>query len=78
MISIIVERMVEITTSEALMLGIMEDCKKHEKLFLTLRIISIVAKQYNFLDKVCSSYGPLAYLSDIFISGKNVVISAEI
>ena len=27
--------------------------------------------------KVRSSYGPLAYFSDIFISGKNVVISAE-
>ena len=26
--------------------------------------------------KVLSSYGPLAYFSDIFISGKNVVISA--
>ena len=27
--------------------------------------------------KVCSSYGPLAYFDDDFISGKNVVISAE-
>ena len=27
--------------------------------------------------KVRSSYGPLAYFSDIFISGKNVAISAE-
>ena len=27
--------------------------------------------------KVRSSYGPFAYFSDIFISGKNVVISAE-
>ena len=27
--------------------------------------------------KVNSSYGLLAYFSDIFISGKNVVISAE-
>ena len=27
--------------------------------------------------KVRSSYGPLAYFSDIFISGKNVVISPE-
>ena len=29
------------------------------------------------LAKVRSSYGPLAYFSDIFISGKNAVISAE-
>ena len=27
--------------------------------------------------KVRSSYGPLAYFSDIFISGKNVVFSAQ-
>jgi hypothetical protein len=27
--------------------------------------------------KVRSSYGPLAYFSDIFISGKNFIISAE-
>ena len=27
------------------------------------------------IDKVRSSYGPHAYFSDIFISGKNVVIS---
>ena len=27
--------------------------------------------------KVSSSYDPLVYFSDIFISGKNVVISAE-
>ena len=27
--------------------------------------------------KVCSSYRPLAYFSDIFISGKNVVISQQ-
>ena len=29
------------------------------------------------LDKVRSSYGSLAYFSDIFISGKNVVFSVQ-
>ena len=31
-----------------------------------------------FTTKVHSSYGPLAYFSDVFISRKNVVISANI
>ena len=30
-----------------------------------------------FLTKVRSSYGQLAYFSDIFISGKNVVFSVK-
>ena len=41
----------------------------------TVPILLVASK---VLSKVRSSYGPLAYFSDIFISGKNVVISAEI
>ena len=44
----------------------------------TLRhIFDIRINTYRISAKVRSSYCPLAYFSDIFISGKNVVISAE-
>ena len=33
--------------------------------------------EYGLIDKVLSSYGPPAYFSNIFISGKNVVFSEE-
>ena len=33
--------------------------------------------EFQTFSKVRSSYGPLAYLSDIFIPGKNVVFSAH-
>ena len=41
------------------------------------KIVMSFCHLLNVLGKVRSSYGLLAYFSDIFISGKNVVISAE-
>ena len=38
---------------------------------------STVNTQMNLVLKVRSSYGPLAYFSDIIISGKNVVFSVQ-
>ena len=40
-------------------------------------IVSSSCKNYDFLQALKSSYGPLIYFSDIFISGKNVVIFAR-
>ena len=46
--------------------------------FQILRHTKYAQKCINtFKAKVHSIYGPLAYFSNIFISGKNVVISAE-
>ena len=45
---------------------------KSNRLGKNIDIIAI-----NNLTNVRSSYGPLAYFSDIFISGKNVVFSVH-
>ena len=33
--------------------------------------------EYGLIDKVLSSYGPPAYFSNIFISGKNIVLAVQ-
>ena len=49
----------------------------HSLIYLHMKKILNNCLQSESSTKVRSSYSPLAYFSDIFISGKNVVISAE-
>ena len=52
-------------------------CFSHNAYLFPAFLQIISARQSRNFSKGRSSYGPLAYLSDIFISGKNVVISQQ-